>query len=64
MTITTAAWMAWLGLSVILVQLVALATSAIGLNSIVATNIGIGVGMGWAAMTPRVVRWCSRRVRG
>jgi hypothetical protein len=58
-----AAWLTWSAISIV----VAVATAvivAIALPNLEAAVVTFGIGMGWSAATPRILRWSSRRLRG
>ncbi len=63
MTLPMAAWLTWSAISIVVAVAAAL-LAAIALPNLEAAVVTFGIGMGYSAMTPRILRWASRRLRG
>ncbi len=59
----TAAWLAWVGVSVAAAMAGAYALALVGFVGVELAVMGFGFGMAWSAATPRVLRIVSRWVR-
>lgn len=62
MSVTMAAWLAWCALSVMAIQAAALVLTIV-LRDIPLANAMAAFGLGWGAMTPRLLRKLGRLVR-
>lgn len=58
----TRRWIAYAALTITVTQLAALLVSGYVVGPS-AVNLGVAVGLGWAALSPRTMRWIGRRVR-